>query len=80
MDLPLLEQPAVKSSNPKGSLVYNDLSSGKGQAEQTGTGRNRADLQTKMAEGGEGGVMMGKVLQTLMVSSVLWTALYSLME
>lgn len=63
--------------------MHNDLSSGKGQAEQKGTGRNRAVLQAKMAEDGEGAVMMGKVLLAevaelcSMVSSVLWTALHS---
>lgn len=62
MELPLLQEPAVKSSNPKGSLVHNDLSSGEGQAEQTGTGRNRAALQAEMVEGGEDAVMTGKVL------------------
>lgn len=53
MELPLLQEPAVKSSNPKGFLVHSDLSLGKSQAEQTGTGRNRAVLQAKMAEDGE---------------------------
>lgn len=83
MELPLLQQPAVKNSNPKASLGHSDLSSGKGQAEQTGTGKNREFLQAKMAECGEGAVMTGKVLLAevpkpySMVSSVLWTALYS---
>lgn len=40
MELSLLQHPAVKSSNPKGSLEHKDLSSGKGQAQQPGTGRN----------------------------------------